>query len=274
MNISTIRITSLDRQNFSGLLSKLQNNKTIPGIDKLYIYPDLPNYQQIEKDVFQKSLPKIEDELTLAINEKSPFEARMKASAVAKEEHKKRKEKYGSEFATPRRKIFSRSEMKAIYSIQYEWDGYNSSVKKMRANEPLNENEIKFCKKVLKYMRPSDKDMVLWRSVWPYDGFFESVNNGKIKLDGFISTNACYDDFFDFWGGPREIEKDGEKYIQKSYFLKIKVPKGTPMLDCNARFFRNYPRLSSEVVLLPSVCKVEDIDVENRVITLVYENSN
>ena len=54
MNISTIRITSLDRQNFSGLLSKLQNNKTIPGIDKLYIHPDLPVYQQIEKDVFQK----------------------------------------------------------------------------------------------------------------------------------------------------------------------------------------------------------------------------
>ena len=81
------------------------------------------------------------------------------------------------------------------------------------------------------------------------------LNKGKINLDGFTSTCACYNDFLGDWSSPSQIIKEDGAYIPDTYFLRIIVPEATPFLDCNAKYENMGTRLKEEVIFTEEFCE-------------------
>ena len=147
---------------------------------------------------------------------------------------------------------------------------YFSVQKKLRKGETLTPKEEKFCEEVIKGMRKTEEEKTVWRTVSPYPGFIDAINSGEIDLLGFTSTATEYSDFFDFLESIDIKNVNGKRYGQLPYMLKINLPTGTPILDCNAIYKGKGTRMSEETVILPASCKVKDIDIENRIIELDY----
>ena len=217
-------------------------------------------------DTFTKSLPKLEEEL-IPLENKNSYN---KVREDLKEIHKRRMKIYGSKETRKPPKNVSKEEYNAINLIQLEMSEYFSTQKKLRAGEELTKKEEKFCEEVIKGMRKTEEEKTVWRNISAYPGFIDSINSGEINLLGFTSTASEYTDFFDFWELLDIKNVNGKRYTQLPYMLKINLPIGTPILDCNATYKGKGTRLPEEVVILPASCKVKNIDVENRVIELDY----
>ena len=146
-----------------------------------------------------------------------------------------------------------------------------SVMKKLKNNEELNKAEQKFLNDLKEIAMPCNEDTVLWRVITPYEGFDDEINNGCHVLKSLISTNKTYDDFFDYWTDIKP-KKKGDKFIGiKPVYLKIKVPKGTPVIDCKVKHNLDRSRMDSETVLLPGKCIVDSIDEDLDVIEMTYK---
>jgi len=191
---------------------------------------------------------------------------------INKELHAKRLAKYGSpDFKLPEPKVVSRSEYKAAYDVQNEMGEYYSLQEKMRAGKPLNNAEQSFYDRITGEMKPTKESITLWRSINVYPGFEEEIRSGKLHLHGLTSTCAEYGNFFAFWGHFIPEEQNDGITISPNYILKINVPKGYPILDCNIvrkgiLGKKHYTRIRSEVVLPDCEVKVTNIDDELNVI--------
>lgn len=256
-------------QNFINRIVSPKPTKQVD--DNSYFVQQTMQLNKLNEDVFCKNLPKLEEELIeiedLSISRRALIDAAYKHKT---EEHPKRIEKYGSNLINPPREV-SEEEFDAINAVQYCHTSYTAVQKKLRNHKALNEEEKKSFEKILNAMQPTKEEMIVWRSLTSYEGFIDSINKGYLDLEGFSSTSACFDDFFAFWGGPGFEVKDNKTYLKNSYFLKIIIPKNTPILDCNATYGKLSTRLPQEIVLLPAHCTVQDIDIENKVITLLYK---
>lgn len=187
--------------------------------------------------------------------------------------HKKRLARFKDDTPMPERRYVGRAEYKAMFDIQFEAGEYFDVKAKMRKGEPLNKKEQKFYNRILKSMTKTDKKQILWRMVSPYNGFEEEIKSGKYHLKGLISTSSKYDEFFKFFNCDRFIKDKNGLNVQPSYILKINVPEGTPVLDCNAytkNIFgqKRYTKMAKEVVLPDSHCIVRNVDNELNVIEM------
>lgn len=214
-------------------------------------------------DVFQRSVKKFPDFKCDTAESTSP-----NYTTITDKRHKDRMAKYGSKEALPPAREVSKQEFQAMKDVQYELGEYDEVQKKLKENKPLNEKEEKFLVSILNQMKPSENSRILWRSVGIYDGFEEQIKNGIMRLDCITSTNARYNDFFDFFKPSSYIKKDNMSVKKEGYILKFNVPKGTKMLDCNATYKKKYTRMASEVVLPPSLWQVNSIDNDLKVIEL------
>jgi len=239
------------------------------GIDDLFISAKPILKPVPEDDVFKKSLEKISSSPIPIAN----LDEYRSCTSNALENHKKRLAKYSQNITRTAPRSVTKDEFNAMKLIQYEMDAYTEVQKKLRNGGTLTKAEEQFCKNVLKGMRKTDKDITLWRSILPYAGFDDAVNSGKLNMLGFTSTCRDYNDFFDFWGGPKLISVNKKPHVQQPYFLKINVPKGTSILDCNATYKGKVTRMTDEVILLPSQCDVINVDNSLNVIELLLNQS-
>ncbi len=219
--------------------------------------------QEPVQDVFQRSIKKFPDFKCDTADSSTPG-----YMTIVNKRHKDRMAKYGTKEKLPPAREVTKKEFQAMNDVQYELGEYINLQKKLKENKPLNEKEEKFLVSVLNQMKPAEKNTVLWRAVGIYDGFEEQIKNGIMKLDCLSSTNAKYDDFFDFWKPSSYIKKDNKTVEKEGYILKFNVPKGTKMLDCNATYKNTYTRMPSEVILPPSLWQVDSIDNDLKVIEL------
>ena len=216
--------------------------------------PDLPEQKP---DVFvrqteskpKRTLPKLD----LKLNEYT--------QAEKQKEHERRMKEFGDESELPPIKEVPKAQLNAVTQVQWEKDEYTDCQSKLKKHEPLNKAENNFLQGILSAMEPTDKDIVLYRTIDPYKGFEEQINNGELSFDCLTSTNCRYDDFFSFWAAP--------------ILLKINVPKGFHTLDCNVKHKKHHCRMRTEVVLPPSNARVDNIDNEHRIIevTLTEEKN-
>ncbi len=219
-----------------------------------------------KNDVFQHTIKKFPD---FSCDTKEFTKAEMEDySHLAEKRHIDRMKKYDqNQEDIPPREV-SEKEFKAINNVQYEEDEYSSIQDKLKKHIPLSSKEEIFLSFIISQMKPAEDNRVLWRAIGIYDGFEEQIKNGILKFDCLTSTNSRYDDFFDFWR-PSSFEKRGDTtVIKEGYILKINVPKGTKLLDCNAVYKNKGTRMRSEVVLPPSIWHVDSIDKDLNVIEL------
>jgi len=186
---------------------------------------------------------------------------------IKKKRHSDRMAKYGNEECPPAKEV-PKSEYKAILDVQYERDEYLDVQEKLKKHLPLTPNEEKFVAFILSQMKPVKEDTVLWRAVGIYDGFEEQVKDGKMRFDALTSTCSQYNDFFDFWYPEEHIEVDDRIIAKEGYMLKINIPAGTKVLDCNAVHKGQGTRMRGEVILPPSLWQVDSIDNDLKVIEL------
>lgn len=158
-----------------------------------------------------------------------------------------------------------------LHDIQFESSEYTGVVHKLRKGEALTLGEKKFLADAKKLAKPCKEDTVLWRCITPYDGFEEEINNGIHNFNTLTSTSKFYDEFFAYWSRIGVHAKGEKFYGVKPVYLKIKVPKGTPVLDCNAKHNGEYLRMKAETVLLPGKCSVDSIDEALDVIEMTYK---
>ncbi len=266
MAIVSTKFVSIIKDGINGIRPKRRINEPI-SIDRFFQSGFAKIKQPLTEDAFTRTNRGFKIE-SVALDNMEEYRDQL---AKIGQSHKARMVKYGNTSTIKPRKV-SKEEFEAMNLIQYELDGYTTVQTKLRTNQPLTKKEEEFCEKVLKGTRPTEEDRTVWRMVGPYEGFEEAINSGEYDLTGFISTNSTYDDFFEFWGGPKIKKINGKRYAQKPYMLKINLPKGTPILDCNATCNGKRTRMNSEVVLLPGRCKVGKIDNEHDVIELFYQN--
>lgn len=254
----------------SSLLSKINIQEVKPFQPKPHF--DIKMRPELASDVFEPSkraLPKFE---TIEIQNATPEDYK-NFKEKCDEIKKLRFEKYGDDDALPEPVEVSRPKIKAVADVQFESLEYTSVMKKLKSGEPLSEKEKAFYDFVLSQMEPSEEDRTLWRVVTPYDGMADEINSGTYELKLLNSTNAKYDDFFDFWTSPLTAVKDGVKSCKMPVLLKINVKKGTKMLDCNATRKGKFARMRSEVILPPSRCRVDKIDNELGVVEMTLQNT-
>ena len=239
------------------LLNKLFPNG-IPKIDK-----------SLEKDTFTKTSKKFKVK-EFVIKSTSD---RDKLFAEISDTNKKRTLKYGTNCSTIPTREVSKREFEAMKQVQYELGEYCNAQKKLRKGQELSNKEKAFCINILKSAKPIDENRTVWRIVNAHDGFEEQINGKEYNLLGFSSCMSSYDEnFSEFWGNLKYSVKNGERYCTKPYFLKINLPKGTPVLDCNATYKGKHTRMANEVILMPGKCLVGDINEEFSVIELFYQN--
>ena len=219
-------------------------------------------------DQFVKSSPKVKFTKKV-IEDLTPEKHRLHNQQLSIQ-HEKRLKKFFTEDKLVPKEVDEKT-FQLLYDIQYESSEYSGVLKKLRKGEVLTDAEQKFLEDAKKLAKPCSEDTILWRSLTPYDGFEDEINNGVHNLNSLTSTNKFYDEFFSFWSRIG-IHSKGEKfYGVKPVYLKIKVPKGTPVLDCNATHMGKNLRMNSETVLLPGKCSVDSIDNELDVIEMTYK---
>lgn len=194
---------------------------------------------------------------------------------IEKSRHAKRMAIYGTDSnAEPR--VVTKSQIEAIDAIQFEMGEYFSVQEKLRTGQSLNKAEQNFYDKILEAITPTESERTLWRSISVYDGLLEEVQSGVIAAKGFSSTASQYDDFFDFWKSTDTQQVEDGFIITEGYMLKITVPEGTPILDCNAKYTpllgkTRYTRFPGEVVLPEGKYVVKSIDTDLHVIEVGFE---
>ena len=223
---------------------------------------------EIQGDTFQRAVKKFPDFSCNGEEYDNTPDGIKAFYDVKKERHNKRMMKYGLCKTHNEPRKVSKAEYKAILDVQYEQDKYSLVQKKLKKHLPLSDSEEKFLSFIISQMKPAENSRVLWRAVGVYDGFEEQIRNGVLKFDCLTSTNSNYDDFFDYWYPKSYVEKNDRLYIKEGYMLKINVPRGIKLLDCNAICKKKYTRMNSEVVLPPSKWKVDSIDDDLKVIEL------
>ncbi len=215
-----------------------------------------------EADTFQHSVKKYPDFKYDTADSTDP-----NYRLIKKKRHADRMAKYGSEEILPAREV-SKGEYNAMLDVQWERGEYLNVQEKLKKHLPLTPKEEKFVVSILSQMKPVKEDTVLWRAVGIYDGFEEQVKNGKMSFDALTSTCSKYNDFFDFWFPEEHIEKDDKMIAKEGYMLKINVPAGTKVLDCNAVYRNKGTRMRGEVILPPSLWKIDSIDNDLKVLEL------
>lgn len=222
----------------------------------------------VPADEFVRSKPKFNFSKKI-IDDLTPEKHRLHCKQVDIQ-HEKRLQKFATDTELTPKEV-DKDTFQVLYDIQYESKDYLNVKDKLRQNEKLTASEQSFLDRAKQHAVPCKDDTVLWRCLTPYDGFDEEINNGFHTMSTLSSTNKFYNEFFSIWGKLGIHSKGDKFYGVKPVYLKIKVPKGTPVLDCNATHMGRNLRMNSETVLLPGKCTVDNIDDALDVIEMTYK---
>lgn len=180
-----------------------------------------------------------------------------------------RDSKYGSTLNTPLRNA-TLEERSVINIIQCEEGAYNSLNDKLKLGKPLTKEEKILFKRIKDAMSPLKEDKILWRSISEYPELREEVSQGILRFPHITSCTNHYDSkFFRMWSQLEPVydESSGElSKILEPLMLKIKVPKGTKVLQCNIE----NARYCKEVCLAPGKAKIIGLDKNAGVIEVEY----
>ena len=198
---------------------------------------------------------------------------------IRKELHAKRMEAFGSEGESPSPRLVSKSQFNAMYNIQYEMGEYHNVQAKLKSGQELNTSEQRFFDSVMEAMEPITSERTLWRSIKNFEGLEEQIRSGKISANLFSSTAAEYTDFYDFWTNEHLGYDENGVVITEGCMLKINVPEGTPILDCNAVYNpfigkKQYTRMRGEVVLPPGEYVIRNYDPELKIFEVDFVPKN